>query len=340
MRPVSRPAQPLDPPADPPSSSSPPAPAPLPVERAGRRYAAAVVPLRVAMVDAVRVLDDPAPLDPAVARAGAAHLAALRRERPGTHDGPVLSFVDLDGSVVRATRGGYFAMIAACDGVRAELDAAGRPDVSRWYRRDPPPLDALPLRALVHAAAGGDPLASGAGRAAGLGVSVVTTVPDGGAGPGASGGAGPGTPARRVVLGRRSQAVATDSGLWHIAPSGMLEELDGGVLPATVALELAEELGVEIPVAEVAARATVLGLVHDLTRLRADLAVHLELTADEAGRVAAPAGGEFDALSGRAVDPASFDALWREHPPERLTPAGAGALALLQDALRARPPAR
>ena len=296
----------------------------MPVERAGRRYPAAVVPLEVAMADAVVVLDAPAPLDPAVARAGAAHLAALRRARPQVHDGPVLSFVDLDGPVVRATRGGYFAMIAACDGVRAELDAAGGLDVTRWYRPDPPSLGALPLRALVHAAAGGDPLAAGAGRAAGLGVSVVTTVPSGAGGPG-----------RSVVLGRRSEAVATDSGLWHIAPSGMLEELEGGVLAGTVALELAEELGVVLPVAEVAARARVLGLVHDLTRLRADLAVHLELTAAEAGRITAPPGGEFDALRERDVDPASFDALWRDHPPERLTPAGAGALALLEDALGA-----
>lgn len=321
-------------------SSSPHAAPPLLVERSGHRYAAAVVPLRVALADAVVVLDGPgAALDPGVSAAGAAHLAALRRARPGTHDGPVLSFVDLDGAVVRATRGGYFAMIAACDGVRAELDAAGpdgaeaavtgspaghgRPDVTRWYRPDPPPLDALPLRALVHAAAGGDPLASGAGRAAGLGVSVVTTVP-----------AGSG---RAVVLGRRSGAVATDSGLWHIAPSGMLEDLEGGVLAGTVALELSEELGVDLPVAQVAARATVLGLVHDLTRLRADLAVRLDLTAAEAAGITAPPGGEFDALRlvpVDPVDPAGLDALWREHPPERLTPAGAGALALLEGALR------
>lgn len=324
------------------------APLPLLVERAGRRHPAAVVPLRVALADAVVVLDGPGPpLDPAVTAAGAAHLAALRRARPGTHDGPVLSFVDLEGSVVRAVRGGYFAMIAACDGVRAELDAAGvdgagssgadsagpgradvvtgspaghdRPDVTRWYRPDPPPLDALPLRALVHAAAGGDPLASGAGRAAGLGVSVVTTVP--------------GRAGRSVVLGRRSGAVATDSGLWHIAPSGMLEDLEGGVLAGTVALELSEELGVGLPVAEIAARVEVLGLVHDLTRLRADLAVRLDLTAAEAETITAPPGGEFDALRLVGVDPAGFDALWREHPPERLTPAGAGALALLEDAL-------
>lgn len=327
-------------------SPSPHAPAPLLVERRGRRYPAAVVPLRVALADAVVVLDGPgAPLDPAVTAAGAAHLAALRRARPGTHDGPVLSFVDLDGSVVRAVRGGYFAMIAACDGVRAELDAAGtdaagpgatrlggadvvtgspagheRPDVTRWYLPDPPPLDALPLRALVHAAAGGDPLASGAGRAAGLGVSVVTTVP--------------GRSGLSVVVGRRSRAVATDSGLWHIAPSGMLEDLEGGVLAGTVALELSEELGVDLPVEQVAARVEVLGLVHDLTRLRADLAVRLDLTAAEAGTIAAPPGGEFDAVRLVGVDEAGFDALWREHPPERLTPAGAGALALLEDALR------
>lgn len=303
-------------------SPSPQVPPPLLVERAGRRHPAAVVPLRVALADAVVVLDGPgAPLDPGVAAAGAAHLAALRRARPGTHDGPVLSFVDLDGSVVRAGGGGYLAMIATCDAVRAELDAGhDRPDVTRWYRPDPPPLDALPLRALVHAAAGGDPLASGAGRAAGLGVSVVTTVPNG------SG--------LSVVLGRRSRAVATDPGLWHVAPSGMLEDLEGGVLAGTVALELSEELGVDLPVEEVAARATVLGLVHDLTRLRADLAVRLDLTDAEAEGIAAPPGGEFDAVRLVGVDPAGFEALWREHPPEFLTPAGAGALALLEAALR------
>ncbi len=296
------------------------------VERAGRRYAAAVVPLDVPLADAVAVDDAPAPLDEAVMAAGAEHLGRLRAGRPTMHDGPVLALQRLDGAVVRAARAGYFAMIATCDAIRAELDAApshvrdGLPD---RYGPQRAPVDDLPLRAAVHAAAGGDPLASGAGRAAGLGVSAVMTVPT------------PGGPAgsRSFVLGQRSAAVAIDAGLWHVAPSGMLEDLPGGALAATVAVELAEEISVSLPVAQIAARATVLGLVHDLTRLRPDVSVRLDLTAQEAATVALPAGGEFDDLVLVGTDPASVQRFWAEHPPERLTPAGAGALALMEQAL-------
>lgn len=298
------------------------------VERSGRRYAAAVVPLDVPLADAIVVDEAPAPLDDAVMAAGAAHLAVLREQRPTMHDGPVLALQHLDGLVVRAARSGYFAMIASCDAIRAELDAApssvrdGLADRYRTqrYGSERAPVHDLPLRAAVHAAAGGDPLASGAGRAAGLGVSAVVTVPT------------PGGPAgsRSFVLGRRSADVAIDAGLWHVAPSGMLEALPGGALAGTVAVELLEEVSLALPVVEVAARARVLGLVHDLTRLRPDLSVRLDLSEAEAREITLPPGGEFDAMVLVGTDAASMGRFWRDHPPERLTPAGAGALALLE----------
>ncbi len=300
------------------------------VERAGRRYAAAVVPLDVRLADAIVVDEAPAALDGAVMAAGADHLAGLREQRPTMHDGPVLTLQRLDGPVVHAARSGYFALIASCDAVRAELDGAPssvRDGLAAFYGEPREAtvdamglLAALPLRAAVHAAAGGDPLASGAGRAAGLGVSAVVTVPT------------PGGPAgsRSFVLGRRSADVAIDAGLWHVAPSGMLEALPGGALAGTVAVELFEEVSLSLPVAQVAARARVLGLVHDLTRLRPDLSVRLDLSAEEARAIALPPGGEFDAMALVGTDAASMGRFWREHPPERLTPAGAGALALLE----------
>ncbi len=315
---------------EPPTPSSPDRPVaparPALVERAGRRYAAAAAALDVALADAVVVEAAPAPLDGLVVAAGASHLERLRGQRPAMHDGPVLALQSLDGHVVRAARTGYFAMIASCDAIRAELDAASasvRADLPGRYAAPGTAMDDLPLRAAVHAAAGGDPLVSGAGRAAGLGVSAVLTVPT------------PGGPAgsRSFVLGRRSADVAIDAGLWHVAPSGMLEALPGGALAGTVAVELAEEVAVEVAVEQVAARASVLGLVHDLTRLRPDLSVRLDLTAEEAAAVALPPGGEFDDLALIPLDAASMARFWGEHPPERLTPAAAGTLALVEQAL-------
>lgn len=253
--------------------------------------------------------------------AGRDHLDALRAAHPRMHDGTVLRWLaTLPGPDGRPTRlqvttGGYFAMVATCDALRAERLAA-----------DPATDDAaLPLRRLAHDLAG-DPLASGAGRVAALGLSVVVTVPDPHA-------ADP--RARSLLLGRRSTSNALDVGHWHVAPSGMVEpdSPDDGraarPLSQTLVTELAEELGVTLTVEDAAARARVLGVVHDLLRLRPDVAVRLDLTTDEAGGIRI--GDEFDDLT-RVPLAALRDGDWT--PPGPLTPAATGALRLLAQASR------
>jgi len=96
-----------------------------------------------------------------------------------------------------------------------------------------------------------------------------------------------------------------------------------------VSRELAEELGVEVSPAEVADRAELLGIAHDLLRLRPDLVFRLDLTPAEAQTVTTSTGdGEFAEV--RQVAVAGLAPFWRAHPPTVLTPAAAGAIALLE----------
>ncbi|MDP9393999.1 MAG: NUDIX domain-containing protein [Actinomycetota bacterium] len=275
-----------------------------PVQRAGRTHPTVVHPL----ASDTRVVVEPvdADLDTELLEGGHPHLGRLRSASPRMHDGPLVVFVDADGGVVRCRRSGYFAMVATCDAVRAELVGAGAAAGT----------DALPLRRRAHEVAG-DPLASGTGRAAAIGVSVVLTVP--------------GEQGRSALVGRRSSRVAIDPGMWHVAPSGMLEPSPGDAVAATVATELAEEVGVRLAREDVASRLTVLGLAHDLLRLRPDLCVRLDLRADEAPPTGAlPRDGEFDEMSQVLLTPEGLDHFWTRHPPGALTPAAAGALALTE----------
>ncbi|MGH9075300.1 MAG: NUDIX domain-containing protein, partial [Acidimicrobiales bacterium] len=148
-----------------------------------------------------------------------------------------------------------------------------------------------------------------------VGVSVVTVVP---------GHAGP-----SVVLGRRRDDLATDPGLWHVAPSGMLEPPDPsgrgpGPLLSTVRRELAEELGVDAgPL-----RISVLGIVHDLLRLRPEVCLRLDLAEEDLPeRLAAEEFGETALVE---LSPTGLERLWASLPPPALTPAAAGALALVE----------
>jgi 8-oxo-dGTP pyrophosphatase MutT (NUDIX family) len=236
------------------------------------------------------VVCDPEPL-----RLGASHLQGLRASRPGLHDGRILRWLETSGGVVRAAPGSYFDMLATCDALRAEFEGTGGD---------------LPLRRLAHRIAG-DPLRSGAGRAAGIGVSVLLTLP--------------GQP-RRLVVGRRGSGVATDAGRWHVAPSGMLEP-DG--VSGTVTRELREELGVELDRREVTGRLRLLGICHDLLRLRPDIVVRLDLEPGEIPDLAR-SEAEFAELADVEVSPTGLAAFWEEHSPATVTPPAAGAIALLE----------
>jgi hypothetical protein len=201
-------------------------------------------------------------VSPVLRERGAARLRELRRRRPELHDGPVLRWLAWSPAALVVTTGSYFDMIATCDALRAEWltgTAAGSP----------------PLRETAREAAGGDPLGSGVGRCAALGVTVVLTVPSSGSGVGSGSGSGSDDrTARSAVLGLRGGPVATDRGSWHFAPSGMAEPRVGGdAIAHTISAELHEELGVRLDPAEVLHRATVLGIAQDLLRLRPDLVV-------------------------------------------------------------------
>ena len=182
----------------------------------------------------------------------------------------------LDGSTVHTTRSGYFAALATGDALRAEWEREGFG----------------PLRARAHELAGGEPLRSGHGRAASLGLAVAT-LHEG-----------------RVLLGRRSQELATDPGHWHTAPSGTLEP--ERPLADQVAAELEEEIGVTG-----AGPAEPLGLGFDLPRLRVELCLSLELYS-----------GEFE-LGEEFVEASWIDP--RGRWPEPLAPAAAAVLALLAE---------
>ncbi|MFN8077629.1 MAG: hypothetical protein U0Q15_19705 [Kineosporiaceae bacterium] len=241
-----------------------------------------------------------------LAAAGAGHLERLRAAHPRMHDGAVLRWLGTTPQGrLRVARGGYFGMVATCDALRAEWESGGA---------------GTPLRDLAHERCG-DPLRSGAGRVAALGLSVVVTVPS----PGDPAGAG----RRGVLLGRRSARNALDVGSWHVAPSGMVEPAASGPgsLTATLVTELAEELGVHLDPADASHRARVLGVVHDLLRLRPDVVVRLDLDDREAAGITH--GPEFDALTTVALATATVPA---EAPPSPLTPAAAGAFALLAQA--------
>lgn len=265
------------------------------VRRAGQDYAVTVQPLTTPPARLIDVRAGAVDVDAALAEAGAAHLAAVRSASPGLYDGSVLAFERLADDRLVVAQAGYFAMLATCDVLQAE--AAGRPAGTS--------LDALPLRRLAHRLAG-DPLRSGAGRAAAVGVSVVTIVP---------GATGP-----ELLLGRRRPDVATDPGRWHVAPSGMLEPTG---LIATVVQELREEVGLLLDAQAVQARLRTLGVVHDLGRLRPDVCLLLRLDRP----VTLPLDGEFAAWWRLPV--ARLGDAWVLGPAALTAPA-AGALALTE----------
>jgi hypothetical protein len=109
---------------------------------------------------------------------------------------------------------------------------------------------------------------------------------------------------------------------------------DSDPIAATVATELLEELGLMIDPDRVAGEMVVLGLVHDLLRLKPDLVVRLDLSA--AHRPAELAAvSEFSELAFIPADRDGLAAFWAAHDPSILTPAAAGAIALFEASLPA-----
>jgi hypothetical protein len=282
------------------------------VRRAGRVYPAAIdAPAGGADQPWGRLSIDPAPRspDPALLRRGAVHLAKRQADDPSLTNGPTACWQGHGPEGVRVTRGRYLDMIATCDALRAEFEDSPAST----------PAADLPLRALAHELAG-DPLTSGNGRDAAIGISVLLTVATGSAG------------GRAFVVGCRGH-VSSDRNSWHVAPSGMLELNDvPDPIADTVATELAEELGIVVGADQVAARMTVLGLVHDLLRLKPDLVVRLDLSTAEVP-AQLEAVSEFSELAFVPAERSALTAFWAAHEPSRLTPAAAGAIALFENAL-------
>lgn len=249
----------------------------------------------------LRIEDTTIDLDPELVAVGAGHLARVRERAPRLHDGAVVVFADrgADGTL-RCARGGYFDMLATTDVLRAEYMAA-EPDGE------------LPLRDLADAAACGDPLLRGSGRAAAVGVTVVVTVAD--------------ADSRSVLVGRRRPDLGADAGLWHIAPSGMVEPR-GRPLVDTAVSELCEELGLALADPD---RLAMLGIGWDLLRLRPEVCLRLDLAeADPSGPDAVVSDSEYMEARRFSLTPDGIAEFWRTHPPPTVTPAAAAAIALLE----------
>jgi 8-oxo-dGTP pyrophosphatase MutT (NUDIX family) len=238
---------------------------------------------------------------------GRDHLASCLVANPRLHDGPVLAFVEMGARMV-ARPASYFEMLATCDALRDEWEAVGSS------------TDELPpLRREAHRLADGRPLQFGGGRVAAIGVAVAIVV-----GRGAR---------RQLLVGRRGEAVV-DPGLWHVAPSGMLEPAEADPVLCTIQRELEEELGVALSGEALVARLRVLGVGHDLLRLRPELCFRLDLDADEIGSWAVvQPRPEFSELAFVPLDVHGLARFWESAPPGRITPAGAASVALLEESL-------
>lgn len=257
------------------------------VVRHGHRHAAAVLAL-----PGLRVVVGPAAVvDPALGALGRAQVERLRADGARLRPGPTLALDRLEDDVLYVREAGY-------------LDHVG---IGRAVAREPE------ARERATALAQGDPLRRGGGRAAALGVSVVTTVRHPGG--------------RAVLLGRRADDLPVEPGRLHVVPSGMVEPGDRDPVRATAGGELTEELGLE---AGPGAFRT-LGLGWDLRRLTPEALLLLELDLDGEQVVASAPRDEVSAFELVPVE--ALDAFWAAHGPDELTPPAAAALALFDPAV-------
>jgi 8-oxo-dGTP pyrophosphatase MutT (NUDIX family) len=225
------------------------------------------------------------------------------------YDGRVLACTAIEGFPLEYASAGYFDAIATSDSLREEyLRTSG----------SIADLSLLPLRGLAHRASGGDPLHRGRGRVAAVGVSVAVTLPLGSL--------------RAVVVGRRNNEVATDPGMWHVAPSGTLEPAEEDAVIALVRHELSEELGIELPAPDrLEERLKTLGVSHDLLRLRPEICLRLDLEQGEyPSEGLSLSSREFQDIDIVELSIIGLQDFWRTHPPEMLTSAAAGTIALLE----------
>jgi len=251
----------------------------------------------------VRFSDTEAAVDSELLRGGKPHRKDLAR-RHRIHDGVVVVSTEISGEIIYAQRSGYFAMLATSDALRAEF-MSGRPE--------------RPLRARAHVLAGDPgPLISGRGRAAAVGVSVVVTVR--------------GRRNRGFLLGRRRLDLAMDGNEWQLAPSGMVEPANpGDVIVESVRRELAEELSIAVGTAELTERLRPLGLAIDLLRLRPEVCVRFDAADEEIDTLSLElAADEFNTARVVGMSPQDMNSVWSELGPPNLTPAAAGAMALLE----------
>lgn len=272
-------------------------------------YPVSLYPKVMSSAPVVRFADEQESPQHALGDLGQAHLKRRLSEDTALTNGETVIWLSGDVSNFVVTTSRYFNMLETCDALRAELLSA----------RDDTPVGSLPMRALAHHLAG-DPLFSGAGRSAAVGVSVILSLPQG----------DPAEGERAFVIGHRNGSVSLDQGVWHVAPSGMLEPTgERNCVVNTVVQELAEELGIHLPVQEALKNMRTLGVVHDLTRLRPDLVVRLDLPSEYVPESLAPAS-EFDAVKLIPVTRNALNEFWPSFTPDHLTPACAGAVALLE----------
>jgi 8-oxo-dGTP pyrophosphatase MutT (NUDIX family) len=283
---------------------------PSALQRQGRIYPATIDPLFLSQFEPPSLIEVDQ-LPPSVEQLDVRddlHLENRLRADPLLFNGPTVRWISTSLNLVQGAPARYFDMISSCDALRAEI--ARSDDWSNLAKN--------PLRAAVHEVSR-DPLKSGAGRSAALGVSVILILPR------AVGGVAAGS----FVVGQRP-GTSNGAGIWHVAPSGMLElDSSGRHIQTTTVRELKEELGIDLESAHTQGRIRLIGITQDLTMLKPDLVVRLDLTEAEAMAAVRPVS-EFERIELIPLTNRSIQNFWDSHPPGSLTPAAAGAIAALE----------
>lgn len=275
------------------------------IRAGGHTYPAVLLPgISAHPTGAVRADGSAAEVDGELEAAGAGHVETLRDAGAILWDGPVLVYDRVADGAVRCRESSYFRVLATSVAIGAELTAADADAV----------LADLPLRRRAIHLAGGDPITSGRGRAAAVGLNIAVV---------ATGGGG-----RHALIGRRSAAMAAMPGMWSFV-AGNVEPADGfQPLVSALGREMAEEMpaisGADAH--ELASRARVHGACFSLGRLGPSLlaSTPVDASARDLGRLDAE---EFDET--RTIDLDDPESCWRGMSPESMVPASAALLAAL-----------